>query len=286
MTHDAQPRTTWRRFAETRGWLGGLEVPHRTVTLMTLDGVRLHAALVAPASAEVTAAIVVAHGFAAQHRKPAYARLVAHLAGTGAAVLSLDLRGHGRSAGRCTFGDREALDVGGAVAWLRAAGAAHVTAVGTSMGATAVLGAAAGTDGATPPDAVVTVSAPARYRHPPDTEPLRRLHGLWTSPWRRAAVRAAIGVHLDGPAGWRDPDDPVVLARRAAPRPLLAVHGADDAYFPATDADELVAAHGRGVVWHEPAGFGHAEDGFLPAFCDRLAAAVDVVRRGGRFPPR
>lgn len=69
--------------------------------------------------------------------------------------------------------------------------------------------------------------------------------------------------------------------------PLLIVHGADDAYFAPAHADELAAAAaGHVIVWHEPTGFGHAEDGLTPAFCARLADAVRLVVSEGRFPDR
>jgi len=53
-------------------------------------------------------------------------------------------------------------DVAGAVAALRARGVQHVVLIGASMGGTAVLGAATEVD--PPVDAVVSLSAPARYQ--------------------------------------------------------------------------------------------------------------------------
>lgn len=275
-----------RRALETRGWVGGFDRRHHHVRVRATDGTPL-AATWLPTEAASDAAVVVVHGFAANRRKPSYVRLAEHLADAGRPVLTVDLRGHGGSGGRCTFGHREAADVAGAVRWLRTAGHGHVTVVGASMGATAALGAAAARGLAdrgvpTRPDAVAVISAPAWYRDPPDTEPLRRLHALWSSPMARAALRHGLGVDLAGPAAWDDPPHPVDLAAQVEV-PALAVHGVDDAYFPPGDADALAAASG-GVVWHEPAGFGHAEDGFHRPFLDRLAVAVTAVALDGRFP--
>lgn len=282
--HATTQRGPLRRALETRGWVGNFDRPHDHVRLRATDGTRLAATWV-PAGRPTDRAVVVAHGFAANRRKPSYVRLAEHLA-TDTSVLSVDLRGHGGSDGRCTLGDAEAADVAGAVRWARLAGHAHVTALGTSMGATAALGAAAGRASAAGgrPDAVVVISGPAWYRDPPDTEPLQRLHALWRSPVARTALRYGLGVDLAGPVGWTRPPHPVDLAAQVR-SPLLVVHGADDAYFPPGDADALAAA-ADGVVWHEPAGFGHAEDGFLPPFLQRLAVAVHAVADDDVFTQR
>ena len=78
---------------------------------------------------------------------------------TWAHVVALDLRGHGRSAGRSTFGVAEPADVGAAVAAGRTlAPGLPVVALGISLGGASALLAAGG---GTPLAGVVTVSAPA-----------------------------------------------------------------------------------------------------------------------------
>jgi uncharacterized protein len=223
---------------------------------------------------------VLAHGFAGNRRKPAYARLAAGLSDV-AGVLTLDLRGHGSSGGACSFGDRERLDVAAGVRWLRAFGHTEVVAVGASMGATAVLHAAA--HGA-PLAAAVAISAPARFRDPAPPGPLRGLETLWHSDLRRGVLRVGLGITLAPPSAWGHPAHPVELVRAFA-RPLLVVHGRDDAYFPVSDAHELVgAAAGVTTLWERPVGFGHAEDGFDGGFVRHLAAAVGGMHADAGFP--
>lgn len=225
--------------------------------------------------------MLVLHGFAANRRKPAYARLADGLS-RDVGVLALDLRGHGGSAGHCTFGDREVADVAAGVRWLRAYGYRRVALLGVSMGGTAALHAASqGVE----VDAVATVSAPGWFHDPPRTVPLQRLHLLWHSPLRRAGLRALVGVRLAGPAAWRAPAHPVEMVASVTV-PLLVVHGDDDAYFPRQDAVALVeGAAGPATLWRRPAGFGHAEDGLTPSVVNALTTAMGAVLRTDAFPP-
>jgi uncharacterized protein len=49
----------------------------------------------------------------------------------------------------------------------------------------------------------------------------------------------------------------------------------------------LVAARGDGaVLWEEPSGFGHAEDGITAGFVAALGDAIVEVEARGRFPAR
>jgi uncharacterized protein len=268
-----------RRFAETRGLVGRLPAGYLDVRLRAEDGTPIAASYL-PGPGAGGRAVLLAHGFAGNRRKPAYARLAAGLSHVGG-VLTLDLRGHGGSGGACSFGDRERLDVDAGVRWLLAFGHTEVVAVGASMGATAVLHAAA--HGA-PLAAAVAISAPARFRDPAPPGPLRGLETLWHSDLRRGVLRIGLGITLAPPSAWGHPADPVELVRAFA-RPLLVVHGRDDAYFPVSDAHELVAAGGGlTTLWERPAGFGHAEDGFDDRFVRHLAAAVASTRPDTGFP--
>jgi uncharacterized protein len=271
-------RGALRRYLETRGMLGGHDRPHVTTRLVADDGTRLVGTYLP--SRGGPEAVLVLHGFAANRRKPAYARLADGLAGR-RPVLSLDLRGHGGSSGWSTLGDREASDVAAGVRWLQRVGHRRVVVVGSSMGATAAMHATArDVDIA----ALVVISATSRFRATPETEPMRRLATIWESPSKRQALRLLVGVQLAGPEAWGPPPHPVDLVARST-SPLLAVHGHDDAYFPVTDAVDLArAAGGPSALWLEPPGFGHAEDGLTPEFVARLSEAIDQVLTTGRFP--
>jgi uncharacterized protein len=283
--HPPQPpaarRGPVRRYLEARGVLGGHVLDHVHTRLRAADGTVLEGTYL-PGPVPSPVAVLLLHGFAANRRKPAYARLADGLADR-VSVLALDLRGHGGSSGRSTLGDREAEDALAGVAWLRRYGHRRVVLLGMSMGGTAALHAASlGAEVA----GVVAVSAPARFRDAPDTGPMRRLHAIWESPLQRRAMQALVGVSLAGPEGWTDPPDPVVMAS-VIRAPLLVVHGEDDAYFPASDGVDLAAAAGGpAVLWAEPHGFGHAEDGVTPEFVEALGRAVLTLVREGRFPPR
>ncbi|MER5551262.1 alpha/beta hydrolase [Streptomyces sp. NPDC002793] len=120
-------------------------VPRRT-TLLTGDGVRIEAVYTpctagseGPGSrAPEGVAVVLAHGFTGAVDRPALLRAAAVFAQR-AAVVTFSFRGHGRSGGRSTVGDREVLDLAAAVAWARSLGHRRVVTVGFSMGGSVVL---------------------------------------------------------------------------------------------------------------------------------------------------
>ena len=269
-----------RAFLETRGVVGGHRQPHVHVRLAAADGTALVGTWL-PGPTGDAPAVVLAHGFAAHRRKPAYARLADGLTAH-AHVLALDLRGHGHSGGRTTLGDRESLDVAGAVSWLHARGHDRVVLVGASMGATSVLHALAR---GTRANAAVVVSAPAELEEEPATEAMQRLKRHWESRWSRAGLRFGLGVRVVAPLRWRHPGHPRDFAA-AVDVPLLVVHGEDDAYFPVRDAEVLASAAPHASLWVEPPGFGHAEDGFTTDLADRLGRAVVAALRDGAFPAR
>ncbi|KUJ65386.1 hydrolase [Streptomyces albus subsp. albus] len=83
-------------------------------------------------------AVVLAHGFSGALERPAVRRAAAVMSRS-AAVVTFSFRGHGRSGGRSTVGDREVLDLAAAVAWARGLGHRQVVTVGFSMGGSVVL---------------------------------------------------------------------------------------------------------------------------------------------------
>lgn len=273
-------RKRLRQLAEVRGWVGEFERPHRDLSLRAADGVQLAASFL-PTADPAAPAVVVAHGFAAHRRKPAYTVLADGLA-EGLHVLTIDHRGHGGSAGRSTFGAAERGDVAAGVSWLRAAGHTDIIALGVSMGGTAVIGALA--DDITV-DGAVTISTGAfrgRLRRPGIAD----LDAVLRHPVKRQVWQWVAGFRFASPSQLRDLADPVALAGDVAV-PVLLVHGADDDYFPPSDADALAAAiPAATTVWHEPVGFGHAETGLDREFVARLRSALRAFVDRGSFPAR
>ncbi|SES20883.1 Alpha/beta hydrolase family protein [Streptomyces sp. yr375] len=209
---------------------------------------------------------VIAHGFTGDVDRP-HVRRIASALGRYGAVVTFSFRGHGRSGGHSTVGDREVLDLAAAVEWARSLGHARVVTVGFSMGGSVVLRHAALQAGAA--DAVVSVSAPARWYYR-GTAPMRRLHWLVTRPEGRLVGRYGFRTRIDRREWDPVPLSPVEAVPRIAPTPLLIVHGDQDGYFPLDHPRMLAEAAGdHGELWLEP-GMGHAEH----AADDRLLARI------------
>ncbi|MEU2433470.1 alpha/beta fold hydrolase [Streptomyces sp. NPDC007861] len=258
----------------------------RRVTLRTSDGIRIEA-LHEPCTAhESDTAIVVAHGFTGSVDRPAVRRAAGVFARR-AGVVTFSFRGHGRSGGRSTVGDREVLDLAAAVAWARSLGYGRVVTVGFSMGGSVVLRHAAlyGLEGLYGPerpdtpdrsnradgahtDAVAAVSAPARWYYR-GTAPMRRLHWVVTRPFGRLVGRYGFGTRIHHRDWDPVPLSPVESVPLIAPAPLLVVHGDRDPYFP-LDHPRMLAAAGPCELWLEP-GMGHAENAADDALLGRLA---------------
>ncbi|CAL9486050.1 alpha/beta hydrolase [Streptomyces sp. enrichment culture] len=209
---------------------------------------------------------VIAHGFTGDVDKPHVRRIARALTRYGA-VATFSFRGHGRSGGRSTVGDREVLDLGAAVGRARSLGHARVVTVGFSMGGSVVLRHAALHPGAV--DAVVSVSAPARWYYR-GTAPMRRLHWLVTRPEGRLVGRYGLRTRIHHEAWDPVPLSPVEAVPRIAPTPLLVVHGDRDGYFPLDHPRMLAAAAGEhGELWLE-GGMGHAEHATDEALLARI----------------
>ncbi|MFF3503538.1 alpha/beta hydrolase [Streptomyces sp. NPDC003247] len=211
---------------------------------------------------------VVAHGFTGDVDRP-HVRRVASVFRRHGAVVTFSFRGHGRSGGRSTVGDREVLDLAAAVEWARSFGHARVVTVGFSMGGSVVLRHAALHPGTV--DAVVSVSAPARWYYR-GTAPMRRLHWMVTRPEGRLVGRYGFRTRIHHRDWDPVPLSPTEAVPRIAPTPLLIVHGDRDGYFPLDHPRMLAEAAGEhGELWLEP-GMGHAEhaagDGLLARIGD------------------
>ncbi|QNE75922.1 alpha/beta fold hydrolase [Streptomyces finlayi] len=283
--------------------------PLRT-TLRTDDGTRIEAVFepctagAYPLSdgAGAGTAIVVAHGFTGAADRPAVRR-AARVFAQRAAVITFSFRGHGRSGGVSTVGDREVQDLAAAVAWARSLGHERVVTVGFSMGGSVVLrhaalytaqsapartaplpvgpdpalGGIAARKGRTEArtaahtDAVVSVSAPARWYYR-GTAPMRRLHWVVTRPAGRLVGRYGFVTRIDRGDWDPVPLSPVAAVPLIAPAPLLIVHGDQDAYFPLDHPRMLAEAAGSGAeLWIER-GMGHAENAADDDVLTRIAA--------------
>src|SRR5215813_309631 len=220
-------------------------------TLVTNDGVPIDAAHL-PGDGEL--AIVMAHGFTLSWSRP-YVWRVARWLNQHGGVLTFDFRGHGRSGGLSTMGDREIRDLDVVVRWARELGYRRVAAVGFSMGASVVLRYAGLVGGL---DAVVSVSGPGRWYYR-GTEPMRRVHFAVEHRLGRFVTRRWLKTRIS-PEGWKlVPVPPAEAAAKISPVPLLIVHGDKDHYFPPEHARQLyMAAKEPKEIWLIP-GMGHAE---------------------------
>lgn len=243
---------------------------HRHLT--AADGVRIDAHHDAPAGPREQA-FVIAHGFTGSWRRPAVRRCAATFARHGG-VVTFDFRGHGRSGGRSTVGDREIHDLEAAVAWARDLGYPRIVTVGFSMGASVAVRHAALLRGV---DAVAAVSGPARWYYR-GTKPMRRVHWVIERRTGRLVSRVALRTRI-APDGWNPvPPAPFEVADKITPTPLLVVHGDADAYFPVEHAYQLFdAAREPKELWIE-AGFGHAENAAPPELLDRIATWLTAAR--------
>ncbi|MEV7403650.1 alpha/beta fold hydrolase [Streptomyces sp. NPDC091267] len=273
--------------------------PLRT-TLRADDGVLIEAVYdpctaddgAGAAAGEAGTAIVVAHGFTGSVDRPAVRR-AAGVFSQRAAVVTFSFRGHGGSGGRSTVGDREVLDLAAAVAWARSLGHRRVVTVGFSMGGSVVLrhgalytapaaeaegvrsvaahgGRTEAREGAHV-DAVVSVSAPARWYYR-GTAPMRRLHWVVTRPTGRLVGRYGFRTRIDRNDWDPVPLSPVDAVPHIAPAPLLIVHGDRDPYFPLDHPRMLAAAAADGAaeLWLER-GMGHAENAADETLLTRIA---------------
>jgi pimeloyl-ACP methyl ester carboxylesterase len=218
---------------------------------------------------------VVAHGFTGSSARPAVQAICRTLSASGAGVLAPDLRGHGRSGGRCTVGADEIHDVAAGVGWLRERGYARVAVLGWSMGGSVVL-RYAGLGGAA--DAVVAISSPGEW-YERGTRRMRIVQ--WLCETRSGRLVTRFGRHTRVSADcWADevPAQPVDIVGNIAPVPLLVVHGDADGYFPVRHAEVLAAAASDASVWIEP-GMGHAELATTPELLERIVAWLrDALR--------
>jgi pimeloyl-ACP methyl ester carboxylesterase len=238
-----------------------------TATLVTEDGVPIEAVHL-PGPRDL--AVVMAHGFTQSWQRPMVWQ-IARRFNLKAGVVTFDFRGHGRSGGMSTLGDKEINDLDVAVHYAREIGYQRVATAGFSMGGSVVLRQAGLRHGV---DAAVSISGPGRWFYR-GTEPMRRVHFVAEKRVGRVFARRFLHTRID-PHGWPTPDPlpPADAAERISPTPVLIVHGDRDPFFPADHARQLyAAARPPKELWLIP-GFGHAERATDDALVDRIAAWI------------
>jgi len=238
----------------------------KTQTIVTSDGVPIDAAHL-PRDSDL--AVVLAHGFTLSWQHGHVWR-VANRFNRAAGVVTFDFRGHGRSGGLSTMGDREIRDLDVAVAYARELGYQRIAVVGFSMGASIVVRYAGLVGGV---DAAVSVSGPGRWYYR-GTAPMRRVHWAVERRAGRLVTRTWLKTRVS-PVPWNPvPVSPAEAAAQVSPIPLLVVHGDQDEYFPVEHARQLYeAANEPKELWVVP-GFGHAESGASNSLVDRIGGWV------------
>ena len=242
----------------------------KATTLVTEDGIPIDAVHLPGPEGSRDLAIVVAHGFTLSWQRGNVWR-IANRFNRMAGVVTFDFRGHGRSGGLSTLGDREIKDLEVAVADARELGYQRIAAVGFSMGASVVLRHAGLIGGL---DAVASVSGPGRWYYR-GTERMRWVHRGVENRLGRFVTRRWLKTRIS-PDGWKlIPVPPAEAAARIAPIPLLIVHGDNDLYFPPEHARQLSMAAREPKELGLLPGVGHAESACSQDLVDRIARWID-----------
>ncbi len=231
-------------------------------TLVTEDGVPIDA-LHLPGESDI--GIVLAHGFTLNWQHGAVWKAATELSRFGG-VITFDFRGHGRSGGVSTVGDKEIRDVDVAVRYARELGYRRVVTVGFSMGASIVLRQAGIMRGT---DAVVSVSSPGWWYYR-GTRPMRLVHLVVEKRAGRLVARTVLKTRISNGKWDPVPLPPGDAAALISPTPLLVVHGDRDEYFPVEHAQRIYDAAAEPKELWIVHGFGHAESGASPQLLGRI----------------
>ena len=185
-------------------------------------------------------AVLLVHGIRSDRR--ILASRMMFLAQAGVAVLAIDLRAHGESLGSSiTFGRLEALDIAGAVAWLREASPGErLAALGISLGGAAVALATP----SVPIDALVLESV-----FPDIASAIANRMRCVVGPMHRllTPIFMAVGTGL---TGLRPRDLRPIDALAAYHGPVLILSGSEDRLTTPSETRALhAAAPGPKALW-------------------------------------
>lgn len=213
----------------------GLE--YEPLVFESRDGLRLGGWFV-PGAKPVRGTVIFCHGHAGSldpdlQYVPAFHR-------RGFDVLQFDFRAHGRSEGlHVSMGYYERLDLLGAVDFLQSNGIEKIGVLGFSMG-----GAVAITTAAQCP-AIAAVISDGGFSHLSSTLEMglqERGFPSWlasiVAPIVLRTVGRRLGCNLTSA-------DPIRWIGQLSPRPVLLVHGGQDAYVPRLEIERLYAAAGN-----------------------------------------
>lgn len=219
---------------------GALGLGFDTVRIATANGKTVHAWLIPAPEARAAPAVIVMHGWGGN--AALMLPLAAPLHAAGYTTLFVDARCHGASDDD-TFASlpRFAEDVEHAFAWLAThAGvdSQRIALLGHSVGAGAVLLAASRT-----PQVAAVVSV-AAFSHP--AAMMRRW--LATRHIPEKPIGLYILKYVQKTIGHRFDDIAPVTTLSRIRRPVLLVHGEDDAIVPIEEAQQIFAARGESPV--------------------------------------
>jgi alpha-beta hydrolase superfamily lysophospholipase len=257
-----------------RGEAGVL--PIEDVWFTTADGLTLSGWYLPDRDSDAT--VIICHGLGAN--KGNFSSFLSVFHGQGYNALIFDFRGHGESAGHtATFGLYEEADVRAAVAWLRAARPAashHIFGLGSSMGAMALVRAAADDPRI---EAVVLdsafVSAPLLAQQHLGRIPV-------VGPVLVPVVLASLSLHA-GQSLWQLDATPALA--RLAPRPVLLIHGTDDVLIPPVNLDLMYERAGEPKVrWLGPGPHSNVMSTDFDTYQTRVIEFLDRARGVTRQP--
>ena len=228
-----------------------LGLAYEVANFLSLDGTELKGWFIPGRSG---ASIVLAHGYGGE--KSALLPIARFLNEEGGfSVLLFDFRASGESGGDTfTAGYYEREDLVGAVQYLRGrrdGRSERIGVWGISMGASVAILGAAMTDAI---DAVVADS-PFQSLSTLLSHSFERIFGLPRFPFQPIAVRLA-ELRSELPI---DAVTSIDEIGKISPRPLMIIHGAEDALIPVSESQDLYRAAGEPKELWVVAGAGHGQ---------------------------